>query len=217
MERALGPSHSAPADNATSDSDHAGPSSGTSQPIGAKKPQAPSADHATILLDLMAYQRTFDGAYMRTALNELSYALVVLRLFQSTFYYIGLVSVLLALGLAVAGVQRSSLGRENVRRMAHGTPSDRSSPERRGASSWWHSGAQDGQSPLAKVASIFKRPSESRLIAEDAEIGMSADEEDEESVLHGVSHFKTAGNVVALTTIGTLSVQIAILCIILTM
>ncbi|KDN37369.1 hypothetical protein K437DRAFT_212801, partial [Tilletiaria anomala UBC 951] len=106
-----------------------------------------------ILLDLMAYQRTFDGAYMRTALNELSYAVVILKLFQSSFYYIGLAMTLLALAFAVVAVQRSNLG-----------------PERQ-----------------------------------------------TDCHLHGVSHFKTAGNVVAFATLGALAVETAILCIILTM
>lgn len=47
------------------------------------------------LLDYRAVQRTFDGAYARTALGQLCYATVILRLFQSKFFYIGeLITVL---------------------------------------------------------------------------------------------------------------------------
>lgn len=41
------------------------------------------------LTDLRAAQRTFDMAYARTALGELAYSVVVLKLFQEEFYYIG--------------------------------------------------------------------------------------------------------------------------------
>lgn len=41
------------------------------------------------LLDYRAIQRTFDGAYARTALGQLCYAIVILRLFQAKFFYVG--------------------------------------------------------------------------------------------------------------------------------
>ena len=41
------------------------------------------------LLDYRAVQRTFDGAYARTALGQLCYAIVILRLFQPKFFYVG--------------------------------------------------------------------------------------------------------------------------------
>lgn len=41
------------------------------------------------LLDYRAIQRTFDGAYARTALGQLCYAIVILRLFQPKFFYVG--------------------------------------------------------------------------------------------------------------------------------
>lgn len=41
------------------------------------------------LLDYRAVQRTFDGAYSRTALGQLCYAIVILRLFQPKFFYVG--------------------------------------------------------------------------------------------------------------------------------
>lgn len=41
------------------------------------------------MLDYRAVQRTFDGAYARTALGQLCYATIILRLFQPKFFYIG--------------------------------------------------------------------------------------------------------------------------------
>ncbi|CAN6662724.1 hypothetical protein TRVA0_034S00980 [Trichomonascus vanleenenianus] len=40
-------------------------------------------------LDVRAIQRTFEGAYLRTALSQLSFALVVLKLFNRRFIPIG--------------------------------------------------------------------------------------------------------------------------------
>lgn len=102
--------------------------------LPSKQEASSAADKsASILLDLMAYQRTFDGAYKRTSLAQLSFALMVLRLFQQSFYWIGVVSVILAVLLALAAWSRSDLGRENVYRMAR---SDVPAP-------WWEPMAEN--------------------------------------------------------------------------
>ncbi|KAK0618326.1 hypothetical protein B0T17DRAFT_509870 [Bombardia bombarda] len=41
------------------------------------------------LVEIRAAQRTFEGAYMRTALSQFSFALVILKIFTSEFYSIG--------------------------------------------------------------------------------------------------------------------------------
>ncbi|KAK3394732.1 hypothetical protein B0H63DRAFT_56155 [Podospora didyma] len=41
------------------------------------------------LVELRAAQRTFEGAYMRTALGQFSFALIILKIFNSDFYPIG--------------------------------------------------------------------------------------------------------------------------------
>ncbi|AEO66012.1 uncharacterized protein THITE_2113725 [Thermothielavioides terrestris NRRL 8126] len=51
------------------------------------------------LVEIRAAQRTFEGAYMRTALSQFSFALVVLRIFTSEFYPIG--ALLACYGAAV--------------------------------------------------------------------------------------------------------------------
>ncbi|PHH59464.1 hypothetical protein CDD81_3170 [Ophiocordyceps australis] len=41
------------------------------------------------LVEVRAAQRTFEGAYMRTALGQFSFALVILKIFTEEFYPIG--------------------------------------------------------------------------------------------------------------------------------
>ncbi|PSS27883.1 hypothetical protein M430DRAFT_78700, partial [Amorphotheca resinae ATCC 22711] len=41
------------------------------------------------LVEIRAAQRTFEGAYVRTALGQFSFALVVLRIFTAEFYGVG--------------------------------------------------------------------------------------------------------------------------------
>jgi hypothetical protein len=43
----------------------------------------------TRLVELRAAQRTFEGAYMRTALGQFSFSLIILKIFNSEFYPIG--------------------------------------------------------------------------------------------------------------------------------
>lgn len=42
------------------------------------------------LVEIRAAQRTFEGAYIRTSLGQFSFALVVLKIFTSEFYSIGM-------------------------------------------------------------------------------------------------------------------------------
>lgn len=41
------------------------------------------------LVEIRAAQRTFEGAYIRTALGQFSFALIVLKIFTAEFYSIG--------------------------------------------------------------------------------------------------------------------------------
>ncbi|KAK7719674.1 hypothetical protein SLS64_001853 [Diaporthe eres] len=45
------------------------------------------------------FERTFEGAYMRTALSQFSFALIILKIFTSEFYAIG--ALFAAYGVAV--------------------------------------------------------------------------------------------------------------------
>ncbi|KAH9033059.1 hypothetical protein EDB84DRAFT_1588404 [Lactarius hengduanensis] len=63
------------------------------------------------LVELRARQRTFNGAYTRTALGNLGYSLAVLRLFDRRFYHIGLLYAFLAVFLCERG---QSFGRPFV-------------------------------------------------------------------------------------------------------
>ncbi|GAA5962274.1 hypothetical protein JCM8115_004276 [Rhodotorula mucilaginosa] len=48
------------------------------------------------LIELRARSRTFDGAYTRTALGNLYYSLIVLKVFSSEFARIGLIYVIMS-------------------------------------------------------------------------------------------------------------------------
>ncbi|KAG8699769.1 hypothetical protein FRC12_017797 [Ceratobasidium sp. 428] len=58
------------------------------------------------MVELRARGRTFYGAYARTALGNLGYSAVVLRLFDKRFYRIGLMYIILAVLLFLISVIR---------------------------------------------------------------------------------------------------------------
>ncbi|KZV66618.1 hypothetical protein PENSPDRAFT_636734 [Peniophora sp. CONT] len=59
------------------------------------------------LLEIRARQRTFEGAYARTALANLGYALAILRLFDRHFYRIGLLYSAMAVFMLLCAFLRS--------------------------------------------------------------------------------------------------------------
>ncbi|GAA5933830.1 hypothetical protein JCM3775_000298 [Rhodotorula graminis] len=63
-------------------------------------------DDADELIELRARARTFDGAYTRTALGNLGYALVVLKIITAEFARIGLMYVILAMLVMLIGQLR---------------------------------------------------------------------------------------------------------------
>lgn len=54
------------------------------------------------LVEIRAAQRTFEGAYVRTALGQFSFALVVLKIFTSEFYSIGALFAVYGAGVLCA-------------------------------------------------------------------------------------------------------------------
>ncbi|KAH9996052.1 hypothetical protein BJV77DRAFT_1059569 [Russula vinacea] len=65
------------------------------------------------LVELRAHQRTYNGAYQRTALGILGYSLTVLRLFDRMFYRIGLLYAALAFLLSVCAFLRARHSRHD--------------------------------------------------------------------------------------------------------
>ncbi|KAI0285505.1 hypothetical protein BGY98DRAFT_369776 [Russula aff. rugulosa BPL654] len=65
------------------------------------------------LVELRAHQRTYNGAYVRTALGILGFALAVLRLFDRKFYRIGLLYAALAFFLTVCAFLRARHSRHD--------------------------------------------------------------------------------------------------------
>lgn len=62
------------------------------------------------LVEIRAAQRTFEGAYIRTALSQFSFSLVVLKIFTSEFYSIGALFAVYAVGLLLVSAYRRQQG-----------------------------------------------------------------------------------------------------------
>ncbi|CBX93606.1 hypothetical protein LEMA_P032800.1 [Plenodomus lingam JN3] len=62
------------------------------------------------LVEIRAAQRTFEGAYMRTAIGQFSFALIVLKIFTSEFYSIGALFAVYGAGIMGVGALRRSEG-----------------------------------------------------------------------------------------------------------
>ncbi|KAF9261995.1 hypothetical protein L218DRAFT_929910 [Marasmius fiardii PR-910] len=72
----------------------------------------PSSD-IPLLVELRARHRTFQGAYARTALGNLGYALTILRLFDTRFYRIGLIFAILGALLLLISFTRDRHSRHD--------------------------------------------------------------------------------------------------------
>lgn len=62
------------------------------------------------MVEVRAAQRTFEGAYVRTALSQFSFALVVLKIFTAEFYSIGALFAIYGTGVLIIGLFRRSQG-----------------------------------------------------------------------------------------------------------
>jgi hypothetical protein len=62
------------------------------------------------LVEIRAAQRTFEGAYVRTALGQFSFALIVLKIFTSEFYSIGALFAVYGAGVLCASLLRRQQG-----------------------------------------------------------------------------------------------------------
>jgi len=62
------------------------------------------------LVEIRAAQRTFEGAYMRTAIGQFSFALIVLKIFTSEFYSIGALFAVYGAGVLFTSLFRRQQG-----------------------------------------------------------------------------------------------------------
>lgn len=62
------------------------------------------------MVEVRAAQRTFEGAYVRTALSQFSFALVVLKIFTAEFYSIGALFAVYGAGVLTIGLFRRQQG-----------------------------------------------------------------------------------------------------------
>lgn len=68
------------------------------------------------LVEVRAAQRTFEGAYVRTALGQFSFALVVLKIFTAEFYSIGALFAIYGTGILFASLYRRTQGNKQFYR-----------------------------------------------------------------------------------------------------
>lgn len=62
------------------------------------------------LVEIRAAQRTFEGAYMRTALGQFSFSLVILKIFTEEFYPIGALFAVYGTAILLVAVYRRHEG-----------------------------------------------------------------------------------------------------------
>ncbi|EOA88649.1 hypothetical protein ACJQWK_01651 [Exserohilum turcicum] len=62
------------------------------------------------LVEIRAAQRTFEGAYVRTAIGQFSFALVVLKIFTAEFYSIGALFAVYGAGILFTSLFRRQQG-----------------------------------------------------------------------------------------------------------
>ncbi|KAI0152572.1 hypothetical protein F4776DRAFT_39435 [Hypoxylon sp. NC0597] len=62
------------------------------------------------LVEIRAAQRTFEGAYMRTALSQFSFALIILKIFTSEFYAIGALFAVYGAAVLLCAIYRRYQG-----------------------------------------------------------------------------------------------------------
>lgn len=58
------------------------------------------------LVEIRAAQRTFEGAYVRTALGQFSFALIILKVFTSEFYAIGALFAVYGIAVLLVAIYR---------------------------------------------------------------------------------------------------------------
>jgi len=80
------------------------------------------------LVEIRARQRTFNGAYSRSAIANLSYSLAVLRLFDHRFYKIGILYAVLAGFLFLISFLRARHSRHDFADRYEDANSDRPPP-----------------------------------------------------------------------------------------
>lgn len=66
------------------------------------------------LVEIRAAQRTFEGAYIRTAIGQFSFALVVLKIFTAEFYSIGALFAVYGAGILFISLLRRQQGLYSV-------------------------------------------------------------------------------------------------------
>ena len=77
------------------------------------------------LVEIRAAQRTFEGAYIRTAIGQFSFALIVLKIFTAEFYSIGALFAVYGAGILFTSLLRRHEGStHHTRSLEHIPPTN---------------------------------------------------------------------------------------------
>lgn len=97
-------------EDSSSNSRNVSPLSTTDQPQNASAVNKTNSTELTWtpeqLLEIRARERTFDGAYWRTAIGLFGASLIILRVFGMEFFPVGLVFLVLGIGFLGIGLER---------------------------------------------------------------------------------------------------------------
>ncbi|WFC97510.1 hypothetical protein MYAM1_000224 [Malassezia yamatoensis] len=148
-------------------------------------------------LDLRAAQRTFDGAYRRAALGQMTFALMVMRMFQNEFFWIGFANCVLSVGLLITSVWRYRMTLTYTEQM-------------KGA-------VKEQNRMLAETQILMRAEQETEQRSGSVQPGPQTNSGDENHYYSLLPRFRTAGNVVLFITIYMACVQIAIVVLIATL
>lgn len=68
------------------------------------------SDYSLRLVEIRAAQRTFEGAYIRTAVSQFTFALVVLKIFTAEFYSVGALFAIYGMAVVLVSAYRRWVG-----------------------------------------------------------------------------------------------------------
>lgn len=71
------------------------------------------------LVEIRAAQRTFEGAYVRTAIGQFSFALIILKIFTAEFYSIGALFAVYGAGILCISLFRRQQGQLQINMYLH--------------------------------------------------------------------------------------------------
>ncbi|KAF0645169.1 hypothetical protein FPSE5266_04619 [Fusarium pseudograminearum] len=101
------------------------------------------------LVEIRAAQRTFEGAYVRTALGQFSFALIILKVFTEEFYAIGALFAVYGVAVMLVAVYRRYEGQNQF--FTSETADGGTAPEGKGIGVLTFEPSNPGTTPFIEV------------------------------------------------------------------